>query len=72
MAQQIFLGAGFGEPARRLGGGILRRAPIAPDRSQGGGGDRVLGERVEQLAVGRRIEQAALLALALDLDEVVA
>jgi hypothetical protein len=32
----------------------------------------MLGEGVEQFAMGRRIEQAALLALALDLDQAVA
>ena len=69
MPQQILLGAAFGEQARRLGGALARRTPLAPGRGERVGADRVFREGVEQRAVRRRVQQAALLALALDLDE---
>ena len=51
---------------------LARRAPVLPGRGERGRGRRMLGEGVEQRAVRRRVEQAALLALALDLDQAVA
>ena len=70
--QQILLGAAFGQ----AGAPPRRRArappPFAPGRGEGIGADRVFREGVEQGAMRRRVQQAALLALALDLDERVA
>ena len=72
MAQQILLGPALGEAARGFLGPPPRRPPLLPEKRQRGRHDFVLGNRVEQEAVRRRVEQAALLALALDLDEAVA
>ena len=73
MAQQILLGAALGQAARRLGGSVARASRQARQAAASRPGPTVvLGDGVEQLAVRRRVEQAALLALALDLDEAVA
>ena len=47
-------------------------APVAPRLGQRDGPDRMLGDCVEQRPVRRRVEQAALLTLALQLDQAVA
>ena len=72
MPQQILLGAAFGEAARGLLRPLAGGAPLRQAAASASGADGVLGERVEQRAMRRRVEQAALLALALDLDEAVA
>ena len=70
--QQILLGAAFGQEARRLVGALARCPPFAPGSGERVGADRVFREGVEQGAMRRRVQETALLALALDLDERVA
>src|SRR6202035_2832387 len=64
MAQQIFLGPDLGEAARGGFGLLPRCPPFLPGSGERGQGARMLGGIVEQRAVRRRVEQAALLALA--------
>ena len=73
MAQQVFFVAARGEaaapPPPRAAGASRQSCQAAASAA---GVDRVLGEGVEDRAVVGRVEQAALLELALDLDEAVA
>ena len=73
VAQQILLGAAFGEQPRRLGGARrARRASRArPRRARPARCRRSAKASSSSRCVGR-VEQAVLLALALDLDEAVA
>ena len=70
--QQILLGAAFGQETRRLVGALARCPPFAPGSGERVGADPVFRERVEKSAMRRRVQETALLALALDLDERVA
>ena len=72
MAQQILFLAARGEAARGFGFAALRLAPLAPGPRHCGRSDRMLGEGVENGTVVGRIEEPALLELALDFDEAVA
>ena len=72
VAQQLLLLAARGEEPRGFGFVSPRRAPVVPGLRQRRGPDRMLGEGVEDHAMIGRIEQPALLELALDLDQAVA
>ncbi len=72
VAQKVLFLAAGGGAARPFLLALPRCAPIAPGRGQCGHVARVLGEGVEGHAVVGGIEQAALLELALDLDQAVA
>ena len=72
MAQQILLRPALGEAARGRFGPLPRRPPFAPRIGEPCECRLMLRHIVEQRAVGRRVQQPALLALPLDLDEAVA
>src|SRR5271166_4281125 len=72
MAQQILLLAARGEEPSGLGFALPRRAPVVPGFGEPRVTERMLGESVEEHAMVGRIEQPALLELALDLDQAVA
>ena len=72
VAQQLFLLAARGEEPCRCGLARQRLPPVVPGSRQAGRPDRVVGKGVEDRAMVGRLEQPALLELALDLDQAVA